>query len=187
MSTLKTDKGNINKQAVAFCSRLQEFTRKKKIKQIEIARTLNRERSQISKWFNNTKALPSDITIQLLADTIGCDFDWLKTGKGKAHPRDAVKTAEETLDFGTYKRASDIGKENEMAKILFFKQQCLGFFDEFFEFVAEYYGPDKDGVDRFLADLHNGFANYRDFMSEKKAARENIQTEEQDNLIANEK
>ncbi|BCL59942.1 hypothetical protein DGMP_06350 [Desulfomarina profundi] len=170
-----------------FAARLQQLIDLKKIDQRKFSKETGISETQISKWLNRVVKSPRRSTIVKIAYFFECNIDWLQTGKGYPYPQNEIKTAEKTLDFGTYKRASDIGKENEKARLLFFKQQCLGFFDELFEFVAEYYGPDKEGVDLFMDDLHKGFANYRDYIREKKAARKNLQTDEQDNLIANQK
>lgn len=169
-----------------FAHRLQRLIDIKKIDQRSFSKESGFSETQVSKWLNRVVESPRRSTIVKIAYFFECNIDWLAKGIGEPYPT-TTKTAERTLDFGTYKRKNELSKEKQSEELRFFKQQCLGFFDELFEFVAEYYGPDKDGVDLFMEDLHSGFANYRDYVREKNKEREDLQIKEQDNLIVNQK
>lgn len=149
-----------------------------------LARYLKIKPTTVYGWRRNGKIADTGV---ILAKNPEINPLWLETGQGSITRELIGGTAEKTADFGVYKKKKDDKEELQEIIKANFIMQCPGYFAELFDFVGEYYGTDKEGVDRFMEDLHNGFANYRDYIREKKAARENIQTEEQDNLIANQK
>jgi transcriptional regulator with XRE-family HTH domain len=170
-----------------FKERLQYLVDRKKISQRDIAERLQINEARISDWLTGRVAKPRRTTLLKLAEYFSCSVDWLAEGKGDIFPPLEIKTAENVSSFGSYKVAKDI--DSTLAKILRekFKQQCHVHLDEFFDFIADNYDESKEGIDQFLAELHNTHANYRVWLIEKKQSDEDLQTAGKDRLTANSK
>lgn len=110
------------------------------------------------------------------------DEEWFLFGNGEMQKtgvnecwQPKAETAENVSEF--FRRKEEQGVDAKLAKAqrTLFKLNCPGYFDDFFDFVAENYGEDKDAVDEFLAKLEETHTNYRFWLNEKKREREDLQ------------
>lgn len=171
-----------------FKERLQNLIDLKKISQRDLAENLRTNEARISEWLTGKVSKPRRTTIIKIAEYFHCSTDWLADGTGEPFPAPETKTAENVSHLQPYKAAKDA--DATLAKLMRekFKQQCgTTYFDEFFDFIAEYYGETKEGVDQFFTDVHKTQPNYRTWLMEKKQSGENLQPGGPESLSANRK
>jgi len=169
---------------VEFKDRLQWLIDNKKISQAAFAKEIQTGESRVSDWLRGVTKAPQRKTLKKLSDFFGCNFDWLVRGAGDPFPPSKTATAEIKTSFQAKKATKD--QDNTLAQLnrLRFKQQCGSvFFDDFFDYIAENYGEDQEGVTTFLNELYKSHPNYRSWEEEKKK-RENDKNKGLDNLSA---
>ncbi len=169
-----------------FKHRLQHLAALKKIEQADLARALSKDTSTISKWWNG-EMIPGPKNTRLISEYFGCDYDWLKTGTGEPYPQPTTDTAENKGVFTEKRKTKDIDEKLARIERAVFKQQCSGYFDDFFDFIGENYGESREDVTQFLDELYKSHGNYRDWIREKKRVNEGIQNSAQGNIVVNDK
>jgi transcriptional regulator with XRE-family HTH domain len=166
--------------------RIQYLIDLKKISQRDLADKLATDEARVSEWLSGKVTKPRRTTLFKIADYFQCDLEWLATGDGEPFPLPATKTAENYGSFSNRKKQQETDQTLERLMLEKFKLQCGNvYFDEFFEFIADNYGPDKEGIDQFFTELINTHANYRIWLIEKKEGRENVQAGGRGNIAVN--
>jgi transcriptional regulator with XRE-family HTH domain len=167
-----------------FKDRIQYLMDIKNLNQSDIAEGIGTNKSRVHEWVKGTIKQPQRKTLRKIAGFTSCELDWLETGKGDPFPPEKEETAETITTFDRRKAAKEIDTTLAQLNRLRFKQQCGSvFFDDFFDYVAENYGEDQEGVAAFLSELYNIHPNYRSW-KEKKNAGETDKNKGLDNLSA---
>ena len=102
-----------------------------------------------------------------MADAIGCNFEWLRDGIGEKFAYEPPPGNQVNFDFGNTASREQDKKLAQMERALF-KMQCPGHLDVLFDFIAENYGENKEGTEKFLAELYKTNAKYKLWCDEKK-------------------
>jgi transcriptional regulator with XRE-family HTH domain len=151
-----------------FNQRLQFLIDLKKTNQKGLAKAIGVHTSQISKWLSAVVGTPRRSTLQRFADYFGCDINWLANGEGEPFPNQKTETTEHIGEFE--RRKTDKAMIERLARMerAVFKTQCPGYFDHFFDFIAEEYGANREGVEKFLEEFFKDNAKFQRWDSEKK-------------------
>jgi transcriptional regulator with XRE-family HTH domain len=155
-----------------FHERLQKVAREKKIDQKDIADGLNIFPATVNRWWKG-KVMPRGKSLRSLADYLSCNIEWLEKGTGDIFPPPPPLGTAENQNFLRKRREQIVDETSAKLSRDRFKMQCLGFFDELFDFVGDCYGEDRDAVNDFLAEVYTSHANYRVWREEKKEERRN--------------
>lgn len=173
-----------------FHERLQALAFESDLEQIDLAREANIDPATVNKWWNG-KREPGPKNTKVLCKILECSYRWLKFGEGsqldsydKSHISTdnyaKITTKNNNEKDVTNSPSPDSAKFQERRKnqtkreqfsrleLLLFKQECPGYFTDLFEFIAENYGANKEGVDVFLEKLQNSDNNYSDWVKGKK-------------------
>jgi transcriptional regulator with XRE-family HTH domain len=161
-----------------FAKRLQHLASVKKIDQVDIAKGLQTDRSTVNRWWTG-KVVPGPKNIRKLRDFFGCDYEWIEKGIGV--PFRQVKE-EGIVSSGEFERRKTDKVINEkLARIerAVFKTQCPGYLDDLFDFIADKYRADKEGVEAFLEETSKTNPKFKDWLREKKRKGEGSLSDEQ--------
>ena len=157
-----------------FAERLRRLIDYKKISQKDLVEATNFNKGQVSNWLSANVKSPRRTTVRQLAEFFNCDIEWLATGKGEPFPKPKPnqEKVEHTGEFE--RRKTDKAMNEKLAKMekAVFKTQCPGYFDRFFDFVAEEYGTTREGAEQFLEELCKDSKKYQRWDSDKKRAEE---------------
>lgn len=162
-----------------FAHRLRKLMDLKKINQQAVADGASVHRSRVSAWVNKKTDAPRRDTLQKLSEFFGCNIDWLAEGKGEPFPQSQEKTVVSTGEFE--RRQTDKVMNEKLAKIekAVFKTQCPGYLDDFFNFIADKYAANKEGVEAFLEETSKTNPKFKDWLREKKKRGEGSLSDEQ--------
>lgn len=174
---------------MSFSERLQTLIDLKKINQVDVAKAVGVSESRVSIWLSGETKKPQRKKLQLLASLFGCDINWLASGTGEPFPQPKFETAEKQNQFTEHKESSDLDKKVAKIERALFKQQCPGYFNDFFDFIADTYGADREGVDTFLEDYRTNPSNseYRIWLEEKKSENNSGENDTPSSLAASDK
>lgn len=109
MQTKKVNKDKQNADAYMFSKRLQVVMYDKKISQADIVGKTGTNKSTMSLWFNG-HVKPNSKSIRMLAEFIGCEYEWLSSGEGEMFGRDMSLIGKQAADY-------DADKENKLTSI----------------------------------------------------------------------
>lgn len=151
-----------------FGKRLQYVMDVKKIPPKDVAEGIGTDRARISNWLNDKIKAPRRDTLQNLSEFLGCDIEWLASGQGEPFPPPKIETAEQNDSFLERRGRSKADETLAMIQRERFKTKCSAYFDEFFDFIGDYYGENQEAVDGFLREVYISHANYRRWLEEKK-------------------
>lgn len=168
----------------SFKKRLQRVMDVKKIPPIEVSRGIGVDRARISNWLSGKVSKPRRATLQKLSAFFGCNIEWLADGTGEIFPTPETKPVGPSASFQDQRKAKHVDDTLTLIKRERFKQQCGTHFEEFFDFVADTYGENKEGIDDFLTELHRTNGNYREWLERKKWIKKNSQDEIDTDIVA---
>ena len=156
-----------------FSERLQHIALEKKIDQVDLVTGVNKDKSTVSKWWRGV-VVPGPKNIRKISEFFGCDYNWLANGTGEPFPKQKPnqEKVEHTGEFE--RRKTDKAMVERLARMekAVFKTQCPGYFDRFFDFVAEEYGTTREGAEQFLEELCKDSKKYQRWDSDKKRGEE---------------
>jgi len=157
----------------SFSDRLQRLMDLKKKNQREVAAGAGVYQSRVSAWLRGATESPRRDTLQKLSGFFGCNIEWLETGTGDIFPPPPPLGTAENQNFLRKRREQIVDETSAKLSRDRFKMQCLGFFDELFDFVGDCYGENRDAANDFLSEVYKSHANYRLWIEEKKEERRN--------------
>lgn len=114
--------------------------------------------------------VPGHAIIEKIITATGKTHEWLF---GHGPETEADLQVAENLCFLRKRREQLVDETSAKLSRDRFKMQCLGFFDELFDFVGDCYGENRDAVNDFLGEVFKSHANYRMWLAEKKEERRN--------------
>ncbi|QQG66332.1 helix-turn-helix domain-containing protein [Desulfobulbus oligotrophicus] len=151
--------------------RLQILCDSKNIKNIrELAVLLGVKDGRLYSWIKRNEIVNPKL---ILGKFSNINEEWLCTGIGEAFVVDQPLKNGRQFEENRVKK----GHSNELNSLsrLRFKTQCGAvYFDDFFDFVAEKYGENKEGVGEFMEWLTEYHSEYREWIAEKKRTGENV-------------
>lgn len=153
--------------------RIQFLMDHKKCDQIDISRGIGAGRSRVSEWVNGKVTNPRRATLRKLADFFNCRMEWIADGSGEIFSTSKSELPESGYSFQNQKKAKHVDETLTEIKREKFKIQCGAHFEEFFDFVADTYGENKEGADTFLSELQQTNPRYRQWLELKKRTQEN--------------
>ena len=170
----------------SFSQRLQHVARIKKIDQKDLVNGIQKAKGTVSKWWNGG-IVPGAANTRVIAEFIGCDELWLQCGAGEPFPHIEIGTAEPTTNLKPIRKEKQLQDKTDRFLREKFKEKCHSFLDQhgIYDFIAENYGEDFDGMEQFVKELHASHASYRDWIEEKKQERLDHQTGPQNKLSVN--
>lgn len=101
----------------SFSERLQHVAHIREIDQVDIADTLGKNKSAVSKWWNG-KITPGTKNMRSLSDLFKCDYSWLLTGQGEPFPDRYTPPAGDAINFNLGKKAP----QNNMVSISYIEE-----------------------------------------------------------------
>lgn len=129
----------------------------------------------------------TDKTIETIAVKNNINPEWLFYGKGEQVTGADLGTAEPTTDLKQIRDEKQLQDKTDRFLREKFKEKCHSFLDQhgIYDFIAENYGEDFDGMKQFIEELHASHASYRVWIEEKKQERLDHQTRLQNKLSVN--
>jgi transcriptional regulator with XRE-family HTH domain len=173
MTSKKTTDSQLYLDLQTIGQRLQNVMNLRNIAPKDLKKDLGFDKSQVSRWTSD-KVTPQGDTINKLASYLQCDARWIKHKQGVSPQieREAT-TRSQLVDFQEEKSKFELIESNNRLLREKFKEKCCVLFDDFFDYIAETYGEDKDAVDEFLERLQQMDHSYASWLAQKKGRKEN--------------
>ena len=155
--------------ALSFKEKLQYLIDVKKISQVDVAKGLGVGEARVSLWLKGNVNTPRRSTLQNIAEFFECNISWLADGTGEPFPTPKTETNEYSGEFDRRKANRETKASIARLERVLFKSHCPAYFDSVFDFVAEKYGQNKEGVEAFIADLLKSNPKFKDWDEKKRA------------------